>query len=88
VKWLGHAAVYVTGIAVLGFGVPLAWVWIASQFATLRVGVGYGPLAIMAVGLLATYLALLHVADRFDRRERVGPPRREAWMKSLSPTFN
>jgi hypothetical protein len=75
---------FVIGIPVLGFGIPLLWLWIASQFATLRVGVGYGPLAILAIGMLLTYVAATVVADRIDSHERTEPVRRAAWMKSLS----
>jgi hypothetical protein len=75
---------FTIGIPVLAFGIPLLWLWIASQFATLRVGIGYGPLAILSIGMLFTYLGVTVLADRIDASERDEPVRRAAWMKSLS----
>ena len=79
-------ALFGIGVPLLGVGVPLGWLWIASQFATLRIGIGYGPLAVLSLGMLFSYCGLTVVAARLDLRERGGmPPRqRSAWNESLS----
>ncbi|MDX6506351.1 MAG: hypothetical protein QOG06_995 [Gaiellaceae bacterium] len=83
-RWFRLLLLFVIGVPVLGFGIPLVWLWIASRFADFRVGIGYGPLAVLCLGMLATYLAVTVLADRLDGRERHEPVRRAAWMASLS----
>jgi hypothetical protein len=81
---LGWAG-FLTGIAVLGLGVPLAWLWIASQLESSLFQVHYGPLLVMVLGMLGTYLVAIELAARVDRRERGAAPRRPMnWNRSLS----
>lgn len=71
-----------------GVGVPLLWVWLASQVQpTVGSGQGVGMLAatLVIVGPLASYIALVVLAARFPfsqppdaRRE----PQRMAWNRS------
>jgi hypothetical protein len=73
---------------VFGVGVPLLWVWLASQVQpTAEGGQGVGMLAatLVIVGPLASYIALVVLAGRFRfsqpadaRRE----PQRMAWNRS------
>jgi hypothetical protein len=70
--------------AIFGVGVPLLWVWVASQLQT-TVGEGVGMLAatVVIVGPLASYIALVVFAGRF--RFSQGPdsePQRMAWTRS------
>jgi hypothetical protein len=74
--------------AIFGVGVPLLWVWLASQVQpTVGAGNGVGMLAatLVIVGPLASYIALVVLAGRFRfsqpadaRRE----PQRMAWNRS------
>jgi hypothetical protein len=78
--WAGFLA----GIVVLGLGVPLAWLWIASQLESSLFQVHYGPLLVMVLGMLGTYLVAIELAARVDRRERGATPRRPMnWNRSL-----
>jgi hypothetical protein len=78
-------AAFALGVAVLGAGVPLAWLWIASQLESSLFQVHYGPLVVMVVGMLGTYLAAIELAARVDRRDRTVQPRRPMnWNRSLS----
>jgi hypothetical protein len=81
---LGWAG-FVAGIATLGLGVPLAWLWIASQLESSLFQVHYLPLLVMVVGMLGTYVVAIDLAARLDRRERGAAPRRPMnWNRSLS----
>jgi hypothetical protein len=78
--WLGFAA----AVAALGAGVPLAWLWIASQLESSLFQVHYGPLLVMVLGMLGTYLVAIELAARVDRRDRAAQPRRPMnWNRSL-----
>jgi hypothetical protein len=80
-RWLGFAA----GVAVLGAGVPLAWLWLASQLESSMFQVHYLPLLVMVVGMLGTYLAAISLAARIDGRNKTVRPRRPMnWNRSLS----
>lgn len=84
--WVFLAAVACA--AVFGVGVPLLWVWLASQVQT-TVGQG-GGLSMLAatlviVGPLASYIALVTFASRFrftQPPDAASQPRRMAWTRS------
>ncbi|HEY1523392.1 MAG TPA: hypothetical protein VGF70_10310 [Solirubrobacteraceae bacterium] len=80
--WVVVAAV---ACAVLfGVGVPLFWVWLASQFQNEAYG-GIGMLAVTAVilGPLASYFALVVFVGRFRFSQRPdAEPQRMAWTRS------
>ena len=86
-KWLllpVKAVGFVLGVAFLGLGVPLLWVWIASKLSDTFLELPLLPLFVMVVGLLITYLALAALVARFDKeRAELGPPRM-SWNRSLS----
>jgi hypothetical protein len=88
VKRLAFALLFILGVVLLGAGVPLAWVWIASRFERSLDGLSYLPLAVMVFGMLGTYVALTYAGTALDmrvrRRDRRPPPRRTAWTRSLS----
>jgi hypothetical protein len=78
-------ALFLGGIVVLGAGVPLLWLWIASRIETSTLQVHYGPLAVMVLGMLATYIGAIEVAGRLDSRHHTAGPRRPMnWNRSLS----
>jgi multisubunit Na+/H+ antiporter MnhC subunit len=83
-------AIAVAGLcvaALLGGGVPLAWLWIASRLQPSG-GQGIDQLAalVLIAGTIATYVAIGAVAGRFGR-----PPQRRtaaSWNRSLSEDRN
>lgn len=73
--------------AVFGVGVPLFWVWLASQVQPTVGGQGVGMLAatLVIVGPLASYIALVTFAGRFRFTQPSDPPsqpQRMAWNRS------
>ena len=79
---------FVLGVAFLGVGVPLLWVFIASKMADTFLKVPLLPLFVMVAGLLATYMALGALVTRYDKeRQAMGPPRM-SWNRSLSADRN
>jgi len=68
--------------AVFGVGVPLGWVWVASQLQTTP-GQATGQLAALVVitGPLASYFALTVVASRLTQ-PRDAQARRMTWNRS------
>jgi hypothetical protein len=77
------AAGFVLGVAFLGVGVPLLWVFIASKLSDTFLKLPLLPLFVMLAGLLVTYMALASLVARFDsERQAMGPPRM-SWNRSL-----
>jgi hypothetical protein len=84
IVWVVLAAVACA--VIFGVGVPLAWVWLASQVQP-TVGQGTGMLAatIVIVGPLASYIALVAFAGRFRFSQPADfqpEPQRMAWTRS------
>jgi len=75
---------FVLGVAFLGLGVPLLWVFIASKLSDTFLELPLLPLLVMVVGLLVTYLALAAVVARFDKERAELGPARMSWNRSLS----
>ena len=77
---------FVAGIVVLGIGVPLLWVFIASKLSHTILKLPLLPLFVMVIGILVTYLAVAAVIARFDReRAALGPPRM-SWNRAMTDT--
>jgi hypothetical protein len=69
---------------VFGVGVPLFWVWVASQFQT-TVGQGVSMLSasLVILGPLASYIVLVVFVGRFRFSQRADyQPQRMAWTRS------
>ena len=87
----GSTAFTLVGALLIGFGVPLFWIFIASQFYD-KTGAVNGPVAVfMGTGILVTYYGLLVIASwiraRLLRRQaqgRRGP--RDPWNRSMRDT--
>jgi hypothetical protein len=80
VRVLGFAA----GVLLLGIGIPLLWVFIASKLSDTILKLPLLPLFVMILGIFATYIALAALVARFDKeRAAMGPPRM-SWNRSLS----
>jgi hypothetical protein len=70
--------------AVFGVGVPLFWVWLASQLQNEAYG-GVGMLAatMVILGPLASYIVLVAFVSRFRFSRRPdAEPQRMAWTRS------
>jgi hypothetical protein len=64
-----------------GVGVPLLWVWVASQVQSTSVQGTTGlAAAVVIAGPLVSFAVLVMLTGRFSRAER--PPQRMAWMRS------
>jgi hypothetical protein len=72
---------------VFGVGIPLFWVWLASQLqssAGPNQGLGMLPAAVVILGPLGSYIALVTLAGRFrfaQSRELSAEPQRMAWTR-------
>jgi hypothetical protein len=78
-KALGFAV----GVVVLGVGVPLLWVFVASKLSDTFLKVPLLPLLIMVGGLFLTYMLLASVVARFDKERAAMGPARMSWNRSL-----
>lgn len=69
---------------VFGVGIPLFWVWLASQLdTTVNQGVGMLAATVVILGPLASYIALVVLASRFRFTQRPDrEPQRIAWTRS------
>lgn len=77
---------FVVGVAVLGAGIPLAWVWIASKLSHTFLKLPLLPLFVMVIGLLITYMALAAVVARFDKERAALGPARMSWNRAMTDT--
>src|SRR5204863_9471810 len=77
---------FVVGVAVLGAGIPLAWVWIASKLSHTFLKLPLLPLFVMVVGLLITYMALAALVARFDKERAAMGPARMSWNRAMTDT--
>jgi hypothetical protein len=75
---------FVSGVLLLGVGVPLLWVFIASKLSDTFLELPLLPLFVMLVGLLVTYMGLAAVVARFDKERAEMGPARMSWNRSLS----
>ena len=84
----GSTALTLAGALLIGFGVPLFWIWIASTLYG-KPGAVTGPVALfIGTGILVSYWAILLVASWFRARMGVGrqdaeQTRRAAWNRSV-----
>lgn len=69
---------------VFGVGIPLFWVWLASQLQNEAYGgIGMLAAAVVILGPLASYFALVVIVGRFRFSQRPDPePQRMAWTRS------
>jgi hypothetical protein len=89
----GSTAFTLVGAVLIGFGVPLFWIFIASQFYG-KTGAVNGPVAaFIGTGILVSYYGLLLIASwiraRLLRRQTGQPQRltgRDPWNRSMRDT--
>jgi hypothetical protein len=86
----GSTAFTLVGALLIGFGVPLFWIWVASQFYD-KPGAVNGSVAIfIGTGILVSYWAILLLASwvrgrLLGRGEEPGM-RRSSWNRSMRDT--
>jgi multisubunit Na+/H+ antiporter MnhC subunit len=84
----GSTAFTLVGAVLIGFGVPLLWIYVASHLYG-KTGAVTGPVAIfIGTGILVTYWGLLLIASWIRARLGVGQQdaqqyRRAAWNRSM-----
>ena len=76
------------GVLILGIGVPLLWVFIASKLSDTFLKVPLLPLFVMVTGLFVTYMLLATLVARFDKERAAMGPARMSWNRSLSAERN
>jgi hypothetical protein len=85
----GSTALILIGSVLIGFGVPLFWIWAASTFYD-NPGAVTGPVALFIfTGILVTYWILLLLGS-WVRGRMLGfsepGPRRQSWNRSMRDT--
>ena len=84
----GSTALTLVGACLIGFGVPLFWIWIASSLYG-KTGAVNGPVAaFIGTGILVSYWALLLLASWIRARTPAGRAevshqRRDSWNRSM-----
>ncbi len=82
----GSGILTLVGAVLIGFGIPLFWIWIASTLYA-RPGAVTGPVAVFIMtGILVSYYGLLVIASWVRGRMLEGQlerPRRQSWNRSL-----
>src|SRR5919201_866874 len=86
----GSTAFTLVGALLIGFGVPLFWIFVASQFYG-KTGAVNGPVAVfIGTGILVSYYGLLLIAGwvrgRMLRRQPPGRGARDPWNRSMRDT--
>ena len=79
---------FVAGVLILGVGVPLLWVFIASKLSDTFLKVPLLPLLVMVGGLFVSYLLIAAVVARFDKERAAMGPARMSWNRSLGAERN
>ena len=78
------ALAFGVGVILLGVGVPLLWVFIASKLSDTFLKVPLLPLVVMVAGLFFTYMVLATIVARYDKERAAMGPARMSWNRSLS----
>jgi hypothetical protein len=88
----GSTAFTLVGALLIGFGVPLLWIFIASQFYG-KTGAVTGPVAVfIGTGILVSYYGLLLIASWIRARllqrgtAAYGRGARDPWNRSMRDT--
>jgi hypothetical protein len=83
----GSTAFTLIGAVLIGFGVPLFWIWIASHLYDKPGAVNGSVAAFIGTGILVSYWGILVLASwirgrLMDRASEPGP-RRAPWNRSM-----
>jgi hypothetical protein len=89
VRGTGSTAFTLIGAALIGFGVPLFWIYVASQLYAKPGAVTAPVAAFIATGILVSYWGILLIAAWIRARMIRGsstPIRRQSWNRSMRDT--
>ena len=95
VKEIATLALTIAAAVVIGFGVPLGWIWIGSQVqgGSGATEVSFSVAMLILFGIIVTYVGVLYLAgwlmSRVDPEMRSDIQRgtaREPWMRGMSDT--
>lgn len=87
-------AVTVVAAIVIGFGVPLAWLWIGSQMQGERgaTTLSFSVAILILAGIIVTYVAVLFLAGwvmaRFGVAATTTGPTRAPWMQGMTESHS
>jgi hypothetical protein len=86
VKLIGWIVAFAVGIPVIGIGIPLGWLWIASQFQHGFHALGLVPVLILSFGILWTYIAVSAVANWIapPPADRYRKQPRSRWLEPMA----
>jgi hypothetical protein len=85
-------AATVVAAALMGFGVPLGWLWIGSQLqgSSGATNVDFSVAMAVLFGIILTYVLLLYLAGivmaLLDRGDRSASSTRAPWMRGQTET--
>lgn len=82
----GSTALTLVGACLIGFGVPLFWIWLASTVYGKPGAVNGAVAAMIFTGILVSYWGLLLLGSWVRGRMLEGEqirPRRQAWNRSM-----
>ena len=84
---MGWIVAFAVGIPVIGIGIPVGWLWIASQFQHGFRALGLVPVLILSFGILWTYIAVSMVANWIapPPPDRYRPQPRSRWLEPMAP---
>lgn len=87
VKLIGWIFAFAIGVPAIGIGIPLGWIWIASQFQHGFHALGLLPVVILSFGIMWSYIAVSTVAN-WIAPPPPGPYRarpRNRWLEPMAP---
>ena len=89
----GSTAFTLVGACLIGFGVPLLWIWVASQLYDKPGAVNGSVAAFIGTGILVSYWGILLIASWVRARllgrgveQEPGAAPREPWNRSMRDT--
>jgi hypothetical protein len=87
VKVAAWILAFAIGVPVIGIGIPIGWLWIASQLQESLTTIGLVPLLVLSLGTLSSYIAVSAVAAWIapppPPRHRRQP--RSRWLEPMAP---
>ncbi|HEY7629767.1 MAG TPA: hypothetical protein VH817_03655 [Thermoleophilaceae bacterium] len=86
-KRIAWIPAFVIGVPLIGAGIPIGWVWIASQFQHGFHALGLLPVLILSFGILWTYIAVSAVANWIapPPPPRYRQERKSRWLEPMAP---
>ena len=83
-KGLRWTLAFLLGVPLIGVGIPVAWLWVASQLQTDVWNVGFLALVVLVAGLVCSYLAVMLLAHWINPTPAQSRPRAR-WLEPMAP---